>query len=38
MRRRAEELGGTCAIGPGAGGGTRVAFEVPASPSHAPAA
>jgi signal transduction histidine kinase len=35
MRERAEELGGTCVIGPGAHGGTCVLARLPVS--HAPA-
>ena len=31
MRERAEELGGTCAVGPAPGGGTRVSARLPCS-------
>ena len=37
MRERAEELGGTFGIGPGAGGGTVVSVRLPLGDGPAPA-
>ena len=33
MRERAEELGGSCTVGPGPGGGTLVRVSIPLAPS-----